>query len=147
LQIGYRWYDGQHITPLFPFGYGLSYTTFRYGHLTVGPAVTHAGRVRVGVDVTNTGGRAGSDVAQVYLSAPVAASEPPRQLKGFQKVFLRPGQTRHLSFTLDQRAFSVWDPTAHAWTTVRGRYEVSVGDSSRDLPLHGIVRMDRAATS
>ncbi|MCW2946367.1 MAG: bglX [Actinoallomurus sp.] len=147
LQIGYRWYDGQDITPLFPFGYGLSYTTFRYGDLSVSRALAPGGHVRVGVDVTNTGSRAGADVAQVYLSAPASAGEPPRQLKGFQKVYLRPGQTRHVTFTLDQRAFSVWDPAVHAWTTVRGQYQVSVGDSSRDLPLRATVRVDRTARS
>jgi beta-glucosidase len=147
LQIGYRWYDGQDITPLFPFGYGLSYTTFRYGDLSVSPALTPGGHVTVGVDVTNTGSRAGADVAQVYLSAPASAGEPPRQLKGFQKVYLRPGQTRHLTFTLDQRVFSVWDPAVHAWTTVHGQYQVSVGDSSRDLPLQATVRVDRTARS
>jgi beta-glucosidase len=138
LQIGYRWYDGQGIEPLFPFGYGLSYTTFRFGHLTVNP--TRIGAT-VGVDVTNTGTRAGADVAQVYVGAPVATGEPPRQLKGFQKVFLRPGQTRRLTFTLNRRAFSVWDATEHAWTTSPGRYAVSVGDSSRNLPLHDAVQI------
>jgi beta-glucosidase len=138
LQIGYRWYDGQGIAPLFPFGYGLSYTTFRYGNLTVRPPARN-GDVVVGVDVTNTGARAGADVAQVYVGAPAGAGEPPRQLKGFQKVSLRPGQTRHLTFVLDRRAFSVWDVDAHAWTVVPGRHQVWVGDSSRDLPLQGAV--------
>lgn len=139
LQIGYRWYDAQHIAPLFPFGYGLSYTTFRYGNLSVSPVATRTGDVSVGVDVTNTGSRAGADVAQVYVSAPAAAGEPPRRLAGFQKVSLRPGQTRHLTFVLDPRAFSVWDTTAHAWTIVPGGHQVWAGDSSRDLPLHATV--------
>jgi beta-glucosidase len=139
LQIGYRWYDAQGIEPLFPFGYGLSYTTFRYGNLKVSPG--RSGNVTVGVDVTNTGVRPGTDVAQVYVSAPDTAGEPPRQLKGFQKVFLRPGQTRHLTFTLDRRAFSIWDAAAHAWTTVNGRYQVWAGNSSRSLPLHEAVRL------
>ncbi|HEX6471506.1 MAG TPA: glycoside hydrolase family 3 C-terminal domain-containing protein [Streptosporangiaceae bacterium] len=139
LRIGYRWYDAQGIAPLFPFGYGLSYTTFGYGHLTVRPAATRAGEISVGLDVTNTGRRAGADVAQVYLGSPAAAGEPPRRLVGFQKVFLRPGQTRHLTFTLDRRAFSVWDTASHAWTIVPGRHQVWAGDSSRDLPLSAAV--------
>jgi beta-glucosidase len=139
LRIGYRWYDGQDIAPLFPFGYGLSYTTFRYDHLSVGPAATRGGDVVARVDVTNTGSRAGADVAQVYVGAPAATGEPPRQLKGFQKVFLRPGQTRHLTFVLDRRAFSVWDAGAHAWTLAAGRHQVWAGDSSRDLPLRAVV--------
>jgi beta-glucosidase len=137
LQIGYRWYDAQNIAPLFPFGYGLSYTTFRYSHLKVG----HGDEVKVGVDVTNTGSRAGADVAQLYVGAPPAAGEPPRRLRGFQKVYLRPGQTRHLTFTLNRRAFSVWDATVHAWTTVPGPHQLWVGDSSRNLPLRAIVHV------
>jgi beta-glucosidase len=139
LQIGYRWYDAQRIAPLFPFGYGLSYTTFRFGHLSVTPDSTSSGHVTVGADVTNTGGRAGADVAQLYVSAPPSAGEPPRQLKGFTKVFLRPGETRHVTFTLDARAFSVWNTTTHSWTLVPGQHGVSVGDSSRELPLNGNV--------
>ncbi len=137
LQIGYRWYDQQHIQPLFPFGFGLSYTTFRYRHLTVAPA--RGGHVRVGLDVTNTGHRTGADVAQVYVTAPPSAGEPPLQLKGFAKVPLRPGRTRHVTFTLDRRAFSIWDTSAHRWTAVPGSWGISAGDSSGDLPLHATV--------
>lgn len=139
LQIGYRWYDAQDIAPLFPFGYGLSYTSFRFGNLTVGRPAARTGAVTVGLDVTNTGSRAGADVAQVYVGAPAAAGEPPRQLKGFAKVSLRPGQTRQLTFVLDRRAFSVWDANVHAWTVVPGTHQVWAGDSSRDLPLHAAV--------
>ena len=141
LQVGYRWYDAQNQDPLFPFGFGLSYTTFAFRHLTVTPVLVPGGFVKVGVDVTNTGTRAGTEVAQVYVTDPATAGEPPRQLKGFQKVTLQPGQTRHLMFTLDERAFSVWDATAQQWTTVVGRYRVSVGDSSRNLPLSARVRV------
>jgi beta-glucosidase len=139
LEVGYRWYDAQSIEPLFPFGYGLSYTSFRFSHLTVTPVLLPGGNVRVGVDVTNTGRRSGADVAQAYVADPAAAGEPPRQLKGFEKVSLRPGQTKRVSFTLDERGFSVWDSAAQDWTTVDGRYRVLVGDSSRSLPLQGSV--------
>jgi beta-glucosidase len=135
LQVGYRWYDAQGEAPLFPFGYGLSYTSFAFSHPRVTPVLWPCGQVTVDVDVTNTGSRAGAEVAQVYLTFPAVAGEPPRQLKGFQKVDLRPGERRHLRFTLDQRAFSVWDSTAQRWTPVTGRFQVSIGDSSRDLPL------------
>jgi beta-glucosidase len=145
LDVGYRWYDAQHITPLFPFGYGLSYTTFRLSHLTVSPVPHRGGQVTVGVDVTNTGTRAGADVAQVYVTDPAAAGEPPLQLKGFQKVQLRPGRTRHVTLHLDQRAFSVWSTPAQAWTTVAGTYQVRVGDSSANLPLHAPVAVARPA--
>ncbi len=142
LQVGYRWYDEQNIAPLFPFGYGLSYTTFAFSHLHVSPILAPHGKVAVGVDVTNTGSRAGSDVAQVYVADPASTGEPPRQLKGFQKVALAPGQTRHLSFLLDERAFSTWDTAAQQWTTSDGRYGILVGDSSRNLPLSGNVDID-----
>ncbi|GIH15406.1 glycoside hydrolase family 3 C-terminal domain-containing protein [Rugosimonospora africana] len=145
LRVGYRWFDAQNIAPLFPFGYGLSYTSFRYSHLKVTPVLGTHGSVTATVDVTNTGTRAGADVAQLYLTDPAAAGEPPLQLKGFQKVQLAPGQTRHLSFTLDQRAFSIWNSAAQDWTTVDGRYTVSVGDSSSNLPLRAPVIATRTA--
>ncbi|MFL6073159.1 MAG: glycoside hydrolase family 3 C-terminal domain-containing protein [Mycobacteriales bacterium] len=133
LQVGYRWYDTQGVEPLFPFGYGLSYTTFRVDHLTVPSRVNGHGTVRVGVDVTNTGTRAGAEVVQVYVADPAAAGEPARQLRAFAKVSLRPGQTRHLTLALDQHTFSIWDTAANGWRTVPGRYTVYAGDSSRNL--------------
>jgi beta-glucosidase len=145
LQVGYRWYDANDQTPLFPFGYGLSYTSFKYSNLVVSPRLNQNGQVTVGVDVTNTGERAGADVAQVYVSDPPSAGEPPRQLKGFQKVQLAPGQTKHVLFKLDQRAFSIWNADAQNWTTVDGTYAVHVGDSSADLPLSAPVTVARTA--
>lgn len=147
LEVGYRWNTAEHVEPLFPFGYGLSYTTFAYSHLTATPVLAPGAgaRVHVGVDVTNTGTRTGADVAQLYLSFPEAAGEPPIQLKGFHKVSLKPGQTRHLTFTLDQRAFSIWHAEGRGWTTVDGTYTVRVGNSSHHLPLSAPVRVDRTA--
>jgi beta-glucosidase len=135
LQMGYRWYSTQGIQPLFPFGYGLSYTTFAFNDLTVSPTQTPAGQVTVGVDVTNTGSRTGAEVAQVYLSDPAQAGEPSIQLRGFQKVTLRPGQTRHIAIHVGQRAFSIWNSSAQQWDMVPGTYTVRVGDSSANLPL------------
>ncbi|MEU4247347.1 glycoside hydrolase family 3 C-terminal domain-containing protein [Amycolatopsis sp. NPDC026612] len=132
LQIGYRWFDAQGRTPLFPFGYGLSYTTFAFSGLSVkntGDGATATFTVR------NTGHRAGAEVAQLYLSFPAAAGEPPRQLKGFERVELAPGQARRVTIRLDARDFSVWDTASHAWQPARGAFTVSVGDSSRSLPL------------
>jgi beta-glucosidase len=145
LQVGYRWYAANHETPLFPFGFGLSYTSFRFGNLVVSPQPDSTGQVSVGVDVTNTGSRAGADVAQVYVTDPAAAGEPPRQLKGFARVVLAPGQTRHVTLHLDQRAFSIWNSDAQAWTTIHGRYAVQVGDSSASLPLSAPVTVVRTA--
>jgi beta-glucosidase len=134
LEVGYRWYDAQNQTPLYPFGYGLSYTSFAFSHLTVSRP-SRNGNVTVTVEVRNTGSRTGAEVAQVYVTDPASAGEPPRQLKGFAKVSLRPGQRKCVTLTLDRRAFSIWDVTAQNWTTVAGRYTVAVGDSSRNLPL------------
>jgi beta-glucosidase len=135
LEVGYRWYQAEGSAPLFPFGYGLSYTSFRFAHLTVTP---HHDTVTVRADVTNTGRRAGADVAQLYLTSPPAAGEP-LQLKGFQRMQLQPGQTRRVTFRLDRRAFSIWDTGRQAWTSVPGRYGLSIGDSSADRPLTGSV--------
>jgi len=132
LQVGYRWFDAQGRTPLFPFGHGLSYTTFAFSGLTVrntGDGATATFTVR------NTGRRAGAEVAQLYLGFPAAAGEPPRQLKGFERVELAPGQARRVTIRLDARDFSVWDTGRHAWRPVPGGFTVRVGDSSRSLPL------------
>ena len=138
LLVGYRWYDAKNVQPLFPFGYGLSYTTFNVDNLSVSRFSEQNG-VRVSCDVKNTGPRAGAEVVQVYVTAPPDADEPPRQLKGFAKVNLKPGQTRRVTLTLDGRAFSVWDSTAGRWVLAPGQHQVLVGTSSRDLPLHATV--------
>ena len=97
VDVGYRWYDSQGLTPLFPFGYGLSYTSFSFSNLQVGP-LTAGGAATVTATVTNTGTRAGADVAQLYVTDPAASGEPPRQLEGFARVNLQPGasQTGHV---------------------------------------------------
>jgi beta-glucosidase len=143
LEVGYRWYDAHGEDPLFPFEHGLSYTSFAFGRPTVSPRPTRSGHVMVGVDVRNTGSRAGAEVAQVYVTDPASAGEPPKQLKGFAKVMLRPGEKRHLTFVLDRRAFSIWDAAAQRWTTVDGRYTIAVGDSSRNLPSPAPVTVRR----
>jgi len=141
LDVGYRHYDARGVAPLFPFGHGLSYTTFRLGRL----GVAGGGRA-VSVDVANTGRRPGSQVVQVYVGGADGAGDigagqvaPPRRLEGFAKVTLAPGQTRRVTITLDERAFARWDAAAHAWVTPAGDYTVWAGTSSRDLPLHTTV--------
>src|SRR5205823_10180845 len=104
----YRWYDAQKVEPLFPFGFGLSYTKFDLANLTTSP-VAADGTTSVAVDVTNSGRRDGAEVVQVYVAAPPQVGEPPKQLKGFAKVRLQPGETRHVNIALDPRAFSIWD--------------------------------------
>jgi beta-glucosidase len=138
LEVGYRWYDAQNVKPLFPFGFGLSYARFSYTNLRVGRGASNGVRdIQVTAKVTNTGKRAGADVAQLYLGDPRAAGEPPRQLVGFQRVSLDPGQSTRVQFTITPRDTWWWDQDANGWNQSTGRYAVYVGDSSApsDLPL------------
>ena len=140
VNVGYRWYDSRNQAPLFPFGYGLSYTSFRFSNLHIDrPSVTGTDDERVTATVTNTGSRAGSDVAQLYVGDPSASGEPARQLEGFAKVTLRPGQSAPVSFTVTPAQLSWWSDSANGWAQSPGQYQVYVGDSSAlaDLPLRG----------
>jgi beta-glucosidase len=137
LMVGYRYWTTTGKHPLYPFGYGLSYTTFKFSNLQA-PASADAGStVSVGFDVTNTGTVAGAEVAQLYVSDPSAhVDRPERELKGFEKVRLAPGETRHVTLTLDARAFSYWSEAAHKWTIDPGKFVLRVGDSSENTPLN-----------
>jgi beta-glucosidase len=138
INVGYRWYDAKNITPMFPFGYGLSYTTFGFSHLTITPGSGGAA-VTVTATVTNTGHLAGTDVAQLYLGDPPVAGEPPRQLKGFQRVTLNPGHSSTVTFHLTRQDLAYWKTSANKWVVPEGQFHVYVGDSSAlaNLPLHG----------
>lgn len=132
--VGYRWYDAHAQQPLFAFGHGLSYTTFGFSQL----AVAGAGRARkVSVVVKNTGSRAGAEVVQLYVGMPEAAAEPPQLLKGFEKVFLQPGESRRVVMDLPDDSLDVFDPSTGAWSLVPGTYHVMVGASSRDIRQEG----------
>ena len=139
LQVGYRWYDAKGVQPLFPFGHGLSYTSFGYSGLKVERGTSTCRDVCVSFTVRNTGTRAGAEVAQVYVRQPAAAAAPPKQLKGFRKVSLAPGQSRRVQLSLTPRAFAHWDTARNAWRVTAGTYGVQVGGSSRSLPLSGTV--------
>jgi beta-glucosidase len=131
--LGYRYYTTMGKKPLFPFGYGMSYTTFQFSNLSVSPTTAGA---TVSFDLTNTGKRAGADVSQVYIGDPSAAvKRPERELKGYQKVRLKPGEMQHVQMTLDERAFSFWDETSNSWHVDQGPFKVFVGDSSVNTPL------------
>jgi beta-glucosidase len=132
LKVGYRWFDSEGIEPLFPFGYGLSYTSFGYSRLK---AAAKRDRATVSFSLANTGARRGAEVTQVYLGFPAWTGEPPRQLKGFRKVELEPGGSERVSIALDKRAFSYWDQRTNGWRVGRGCYTIAVGGSSRSLPL------------
>jgi beta-glucosidase len=147
LNVGYRWYDATNTQPLFPFGYGLSYTTFRLSHLFVAPkniqwvsSGSHP-TVDVRVSVTNTGKLDGAEVVQIYVEQPSKNGEPPRQLRAFAKVTLKPGQTRQVDMPLDRRSFAIYNPTAHAWKFPGGTYRILAGTSSRNLSLHRDVKV------
>ena len=133
--VGYRWYDENHVTPAYPFGFGLSYTSFRYSGLRIEGTT-------VRMTVTNTGRRTGIAVPQLYLGLPSpsrSVKQPPRQLKGYRSVRLKPGQSMTVTFPLAPRAFSYWDVNANGWRIVKGCYGVYAGSSSRDLPLRGVI--------
>jgi beta-glucosidase len=128
--VGYRWYDAKNQAPLFPFGFGLSYTTFKYSALNLSGAGANRS---VRVMITNTGSRSGAEVAQLYVRFPEAAGEPPRQLKGFEKVFLKPGESKSVKFVLDRNTLSAWNTEMGRWQTYGGKYMVEIGSSSRDI--------------
>jgi beta-glucosidase len=139
--VGYRHFDKSAVKPLFPFGYGLSYTSFTYKNLTISPASSDD-QVTVAFDVTNTGSRAGADVAEVFVGdhhAPVP--RPVKELKGFAKVNLNPGETKNVSVKLDRRAFSYYDVKTHAWTVAPGDFDVFVARSAADIELTGKVTL------
>lgn len=135
--VGYRYYTSMNKQPLFPFGFGLSYTTFSFSNLEVSPKTASSdGDITVSFDVTNTGQRAGADVGQLYVGDPSAKiKRPVKELKGFEKVSLEPGEKKHVSLTLDHRALAYWDVKGNDWRVDPGQFKVYVGDSSENTPL------------
>jgi beta-glucosidase len=137
--VGYRWYDAKRLEPAFPFGFGLSYTTFAIRDLRVVPQPDGA---TVSVAVTNSGSRAGTAVPQLYLGLPQPSPsivQPPAQLRGFEKLALKPGETRRATFAVDRRALSYWDTAAGDWRVAPGCVDVMVGASSRDVAQRGVL--------
>jgi beta-glucosidase len=134
LKVGYKWFDAENKQPLFPFGHGLSYTTFAYSGLKLGAgAVTFA--------LKNTGKRAGAEVAQVYVGLPAEAKEPPKRLVAWERVSLAPGEAKTITLALDPRLLSVFNVEKDGWELLPGDYNIFVGGSSRDTPLTGSVRL------
>ena len=143
LNMGYRWFQSQEIKPLFPFGYGLSYTSFELSEFSVTPSQTDGkSPITVNVTVTNTGKVAGAEVVQVYLGIPIKG-QPPKRLVGFQKVYLEPNESREVTITIDPIAtnhpMSVWDYYDHDFVVKPGEYTVYLGTSSEDTPYKGTV--------
>ena len=132
--------------PLFPFGFGLSYTSFAYSNLAI--ASGDGGAFNVTFDVRNTGTREGSEVAQVYVADNHArVPRPAKELKGFKRLHLRPAETQHVTVTLDRRAFSYYDPNAKQWRADAGDFAVLVGRSSAQIELQGKLTLSAPAAS
>jgi beta-glucosidase len=139
IYVGYRGFDRKKLEPLFPFGHGLSYTKFEYRGLKLDRANPKVGdQVSLSLEVKNVGSRAGTEVVQLYLrDAESSVDRPPKELKGFRRVFLKPGEARQVTFTIDRAAMSFFDPKQPAWVVEPGTFEVLVGASSRDIRLRG----------
>jgi beta-glucosidase len=137
LKVGYKWYDAEKKPVLFPFGYGLSYTTFHYSGLQVTPG----DKVKVTFTLTNTGARAGAEIAEVYAALPAEAQEPPKRLVGFSKLNLKAGEKRTVTVEVDPKYLSIFDEAKDGWTLVPGDYTIMVGGSSDKLPLKATVSL------
>ena len=132
--VGYRHYDLREIEPLFPFGHGLSYTTFEYSEWTMPEVMKRGETATVYVKVKNTGTVAGKEVAQLYVSDKQASlARPAKELKGFAKIELKPGETKTVAFEINERALAFYDPALKQWTVEPGEFEVLIGSSSRDI--------------
>jgi beta-glucosidase len=139
VKVGYKWYDAEKKQVLFPFGFGLSYTTYSYSDLKVTPGKTP----HVAFTVTNTGNRAGAEVAEVYVSLPASASEPPKRLVGWSKVQLKAGESKEVSVDVNPKYLSIFDTQQHAWKLIPGEYGFMVGGSSQSLPLKQSVGLNQ----
>lgn len=140
LKVGYKWYDAEHKKVLFPFGFGLAYTTYSYSNLQVEPGATPA----VTFTVKNTGNRAGEEIAEVYAALPASANEPPKRLVGWSKVPLNPGESKQVRVAIPQLYLSIYDEQQQGWKLLPGSYSFMVGGSSADLPL--VKQVDLSAT-
>jgi beta-glucosidase len=140
--VGYRFYDKKAIEPLFPFGYGLSYTTFAYSKAKAPKKVKAGQPLEVSVTVTNTGKVAGKEIAQLYVADRKASlPRPPKELKGFAKIELQPGESQVVTFQLDQRALSFYDPYKKQWVAEPGEFELLIGASSRDIRAKAVFEL------
>jgi beta-glucosidase len=135
--VGYRFYETVDVPVRYPFGHGLSYTTFEYGDIEVSKD-----GLRADVTVTNTGGRAGSEVIQLYVAAPKGPVDTPvRELRAFSKVTLEAGASARVRFRLDRRAYSYFDVDSRAWVVAGGKYRLQVGRSASDIVLSTSVKL------
>jgi beta-glucosidase len=136
LKVGYKWYESEHKAPLFPFGFGLSYTTYAYSNVK-----TDSAQRTVTFTVKNTGKRAGAEIAQVYATLPEAAGEPFKRLVGWQRIELGPGESQSVTVAVDPRVISIFDEQANAWSLLPGTYKVFAGPSSSETPLNATLQV------
>jgi beta-glucosidase len=142
VKVGYKWYDAEKKPVLFPFGFGLSYTTYRYSGLTVTPGdKVPDGKVKVSFTVTNTGARDGAEIAEVYAALPASAEEPPKRLIGWSKVQLKAGEKKTVDLEIDPKYLSIYDEAKDGWTLLPGEYTILAGGSSDKLPLTAAVSL------
>jgi beta-glucosidase len=149
IYVGYRYYDTKNVEPQFPFGFGLSYTTFEYSDLKVIPLTTSSGSVKrkgtlVSLKVKNSGSRAGAEVVQLYVhDGHAKIDRPTHELKAFSRVELKPGESQAIKLQLDRSAFEYWSPQTKAWTLDPGTFEIQIGASSRDIRLKAPIEITR----
>ena len=137
LKVGYKWYDAEQKQVLFPFGYGLSYTTYKYSDLKVTPGAS----IQLSFRVANTGNRAGSEVAEVYAAMPASTGEPPKRLVGWSKVKLEAGESKDVTIEVDREYLSIFNVERDGWELIPGDYTLMVGGSSQSLPLKQSVNL------
>lgn len=139
LLIGYRWFDAKNITPLFEFGFGLSYTRFNYSNLLI---QNQGKTIVINASITNTGSTSGAEIPQLYIGFPQSAQEPPKILRGFERIMLNPSQVSSVSFLINiSKELSIWDTPSSTWKVLSGQYDVYVGASSRDIRLHSTLQL------
>lgn len=143
LKVGYKWYEAENKRPLFPFGFGLSYTTFSFSKLTTASGADP----QISFDVTNKGKRTGGEVAQVYVELPQEAGEPFKRLVAWEKIQLAPGETKPVTISLDPQYLSIFDSNEESWKLVPGDYKVYIGGSSEDLSLNGTIAIKAPGSS
>ena len=137
LKVGYKWYDAEKKQVLFPFGHGLSYTTYSYSSLDVQPGDP----LTASFTVKNTGQRAGEEIAQVYASLPDSAGEPPRRLVGWAKISIAAGESCQATVHIDPKRLKVFDQETDSWKLIPGAYTLWAGSSSRNLPLQKTIQI------